>query len=68
MKTIFSILKMSNYSINFYKNLGIIKNNISKDYKIPKMEEDDDIIILDVIESSDVVYLYSKKPKESTGK
>ena len=54
--------------INFYKNLGIIKNNISKDYKIPKMEEDDDIIILDVIESSDVVYLYSKKPKESTGK
>ena len=68
MKTIFSILKMSNYSINFYKNLGIIKNNISKDYKIPKMEEDDDIIILDVIESSDVVYLYTKKPKESTGK
>ena len=59
---------MSNYSINFYKNLGIIKNNISKDYKIPKMEEDDDIIILDVIESSDVVYLYTKKPKESTGK
>ena len=59
---------MSNQSLKFYKKLGIIKNSFSKNFKIPKME-DNDIIILNVVESNDndVIYLYTKKV-ESIGK
>ena len=57
---------MSNNSIKFYKKIGIIKTTFSKYFKIPRMA-DNDVIILDEIESQDVVYLYTKKV-ESIGK
>ena len=57
---------MSNNSIKFYKKIGIIKTTFSKNFKILRMA-DNDVIILDEIESQDVVYLYTKKV-ESIGK
>ena len=50
---------MLNKSIEFYKNLGIIKNIENFKYKIPKMS--DEVEIIGVFESEDVVGRFVKK-------
>ena len=53
---------MLNKSIEFYKNLGIIKNIENFKYKIPKMS--DEVEIIGVFESEDVVFISEKKSKK----
>jgi hypothetical protein len=54
---------MNKKSILFYKKLKIIKNSVSKNYKIPKIKVnmEDEIQIIKIVESQDVVFLYEKK-------
>jgi hypothetical protein len=58
---------MNKKSILFYKKLKIIKNSVSKNYKIPKIKVnmDDEIQIIKIAESQDVVFLYEKKRSQS---
>ena len=52
---------MLHKSIEFYKNLGIIKNIVNFKYKITKMA--DEVEIIGVFESEDVVFICGKKRK-----
>ena len=58
---------MNKKSILFYKKLKIIKNSVSKNYKIPKIKVnmEDEIQIIKIVESQDVVFLYEKKRSQS---